>query len=51
MLSIGHLIVILLIVMIIFGSGKITSVMQDLAKGIRVFKKEINKDDSENESK
>lgn len=44
MLSTSHLIVILLIVIILFGSGKISKIMQDIAKGIKIFKKEMNED-------
>ena len=47
MLSTSHLIIILLIVVILFGSGKITKIMQDIARGIKVFKKEINDDSSD----
>lgn len=42
MLSIWHLIVIFLIFVILFGTKKISSTMEDLAKGIKIFKKTMN---------
>ena len=46
-LSIGHLVVILLIVLVLFGAGRVPQIMGDLAKGLKQFKKTINEDDSE----
>ena len=46
MLSLSHLIVILLILLLLFGAGKLPSVMADLAKGIKSFKKNLDSDDS-----
>lgn len=37
-MSIWHWIVVLLIVMVLFGAGRIPRVMGDLAKGIKSFK-------------
>ena len=37
-LSISHLIVILLIVFVVFGAGKLPQVMSDLGKGLKAFK-------------
>ena len=52
------IIIIAILVVILFGKGKISSIMGDLAKGIKSFKKglsddtssnnEDNKDDSDN---
>ena len=36
--SIWHWLVVLLIVMLLFGAGKLPGVMKDLGKGIRGFK-------------
>ncbi len=47
--SIWHWLVVLLVVLLLFGSGKISGLMGDLAKGIKSFKaniKEDEKDDS-----
>lgn len=37
-LSIGHIIVVLLIILVVFGAGKLPKVMGDLGKGLRNFK-------------
>lgn len=41
-LSAGHLILVLLVVMILFGAGKLPEVGSALGKGIREFKKAMN---------
>jgi len=43
-LSFGHLIVVLLIVMVLFGFGKLPKAMGDIGKGIRNLRDELNKD-------
>lgn len=45
-LSLMHWIVVLLIVLLLFGAGKLPSVMGDLAKGVKAFKAGM-KDDSD----
>ena len=37
--SIWHWIILLVVVVLLFGSGRISSVMADVAKGIKSFKK------------
>ena len=37
-LSFWHIIVVLLVVLVVFGAGKLPNVMGDLGKGIRSFK-------------
>ena len=44
------IIVIAILVVILFGKGKISSIMGDLAKGIKSFKKGMSDDNSENDS-
>ncbi|MBS0184960.1 MAG: twin-arginine translocase TatA/TatE family subunit [Proteobacteria bacterium] len=46
-MSIGfwQIILILLIVLIVFGSGKLPKVMEDLAKGIKSFRDGMNLED------
>jgi sec-independent protein translocase protein TatA len=45
-LSIWHWIVVLLVVMVLFGGrGKISSLMGDFAQGIKAFKKGMSEDD------
>lgn len=36
--SFGHIMLVLLVVLILFGAGKLPQVMADLGKGIRSFK-------------
>jgi sec-independent protein translocase protein TatA len=44
--SIWHWIVVGLIVMLLFGRGKISEMMGDVAKGIKAFKKGMSEDDT-----
>lgn len=44
-MSIWHWIILLLIVVLLFGRGKISEVMGDVAKGIKSFKKGMADDD------
>jgi sec-independent protein translocase protein TatA len=46
--SIWHWIIVLIIVLLLFGKGKIPTLMGDMAKGIKSFKK--NMSDEENSS-
>lgn len=45
-LSIWHWMVVLLVVLLLFGSGKVSNLMGDFAKGIKSFKKNMAEDDS-----
>ena len=40
------IIIIAILVVILFGKGKISSIMGDLAKGIKIFKKGLSDDNS-----
>lgn len=44
--SFSHLLVVLFIVFIIFGAGKLPTIMGDLAKGMKAFKDGLNSDES-----
>ena len=44
--SIWHWLVVLLVVLLLFGSGKISGLMGDLAKGIKSFKSNMKEDDA-----
>lgn len=44
-LSIWHWIVVLVVVMLLFGRGKISELMGDAAKGIKAFKKGMSEDE------
>ncbi len=46
-LSIGHIIIVLVIVLILFGAGKLPRVMGDVGKGIRSFKAGLNERDED----
>ena len=42
--SIWHWLIVLLVVMLLFGSGKVSNLMGDFAKGIKSFKKNMAED-------
>lgn len=46
-LSPMHLILLVLVVVLLFGSGRISNLMGDVAKGIKSFKKGLNDDEDE----
>lgn len=52
-MSIGfwQIVVILLIVLILFGAGKLPQVMGDLGKGLRSFKAGLNEPEGEKDKK
>ncbi|MBH9969331.1 twin-arginine translocase TatA/TatE family subunit [Commensalibacter sp. M0270] len=45
-MSIWHWLIVLIVVLLVFGSGKISTLMGDLAKGIKIFKKNIADDET-----
>jgi len=45
-LSIWHWLIVLLLVMVLFGRGKISDLMGDVAKGIKSFKKGLAEEDA-----
>ncbi|MBP9044360.1 MAG: twin-arginine translocase TatA/TatE family subunit [Spirochaetes bacterium] len=50
--GIGELVIIFLIVLVLFGAGKIPRIAKDLGSGIREFKKSIRDEkEDENEKK
>ena len=44
--GIWQILLIVLVVLLLFGAGKLPSVMGDLAKGVRNFKKGLNEEDT-----
>jgi sec-independent protein translocase protein TatA len=48
--SIWHWVIVLLIVVLLFGSGKISNIMGDVAKGIKSFKKGMKEEDDQSPS-
>lgn len=45
--SIWHWIVVLVVVLLLFGKGKIPALMGDMAKGIKAFKSGLKDEDAE----
>lgn len=43
--SVGHWVIVLAIILLLFGAGKIPRLMGDMAKGIKSFKKGLADDD------
>jgi sec-independent protein translocase protein TatA len=43
--SIWHWLVVLLVILLLFGTGKVSTLMGDFAKGIKAFKKNLAEDD------
>ena len=48
--SIWHWVIVLIIVLLLFGKGKIPTLMADMAKGIKSFKKNMSEDDASDKS-
>jgi sec-independent protein translocase protein TatA len=48
--SIWHWLVVLLVVLLLFGSGKISGLMGDLAKGIKSFRQNMREDEGKDAS-
>ncbi|EKV31586.1 Twin-arginine translocation protein TatA [Caenispirillum salinarum AK4] len=49
--SIWHWVIVLLVVLVLFGAGKIPRLMGDVAKGVNAFKKGLKEDDEGSEDK
>jgi len=49
-LSIWHWMIVLLVVLLLFGSGKVSTLMGDFAKGIKSFKKNMAEEESQDSS-
>lgn len=43
--SVGHWVIVLAIILLLFGAGKIPRLMGDMASGIKSFKKGLAEDD------
>lgn len=50
-MSVGpwQIVLILVIILVLFGAGKLPSVMKDLAKGVQAFKKGLREEEEETE--
>jgi sec-independent protein translocase protein TatA len=40
--SIWHLLIVLVVAVLLFGAGRVPTLMGDLAKGVKAFKKGLN---------
>jgi sec-independent protein translocase protein TatA len=49
-LSIWHWIIVIAVVLLLFGRGKISELMGDVAQGIKAFKKGMTEDEAKAES-
>ena len=49
-ISLFQLLVVLLIVLLLFGAGKLPNVMSDLGKGLKSFKSAMNEDEKKDDS-
>lgn len=47
----GELVMIFVIVLLVFGAGKIPKIAKDLGSGIREFKRSLSGDDSDDKEK
>ena len=45
-LGFWHILILVLVIVLLFGQGKISDVMGDVAKGIKSFKKGLTEDDT-----
>lgn len=50
-LSLSHILLVLVIILIVFGAGKLPKVMGDLAKGLKAFKQGLGDEEAEVEFK
>jgi sec-independent protein translocase protein TatA len=50
-LSIWHWLLVIVVVLLLFGRGKISDLMGDVAQGIKAFKKGMSEDDKVAENK
>lgn len=51
MTSIWHWMIVLLVILLVFGAGKLPKVMGDAAKGIKAFRSNMKDDESETAAK
>ncbi len=45
-MSLSHLLIILLIILVLFGAGRLPQVMSDLGKGLKAFRDSLKNDDT-----
>jgi sec-independent protein translocase protein TatA len=50
-MSLVHWVIVIGVIVLLFGRGKISDLMGDMAKGIKTFKKGMAEDDSEEKAR
>ena len=50
-MSMGHLLIILVIILVLFGAGRLPQVMSDLGKGIKAFRESLKSDETNKNNK
>lgn len=45
-ISLGHLLIVVLVILLLFGAGRLPRLMEDLGKGINSFKKGLKEEDT-----
>ncbi len=50
-IGIWQVLIVVVLVFVLFGAGRLPRVMEDIAKGIKSFKKGISDDDSQSDTK
>ncbi len=48
-MSVAQLFIVLLIILVLFGAGRLPQVMSDLGKGIKAFRDSLSKEDDKTE--
>lgn len=49
--SIWHILIVVLVIVLLFGTNRLPRTMEDLAKGLKAFKKGLKDEDSSSETK
>jgi sec-independent protein translocase protein TatA len=49
--GIGQLLIVLLIILVLFGAGKLPQVMSDLGRGLKAFKSAVKDEDRNKDGK
>jgi sec-independent protein translocase protein TatA len=49
-MSLSHLLIILLIILVLFGAGKLPQVMSDLGRGLKAFKDGMQNDNDKKQN-
>lgn len=49
--NIWSILIVVLLVFVLFGAGRLPRMMEDIAKGIKSFKKGLNEEDASSEAK